>query len=65
MKTSLAVERGIWVLAFYPHPVFIGANKGALHRGLSSRLGLLSHATCMEQPAIHMQIWPVQDFGFS
>lgn len=61
LKIRLDVEGGIWLLAFYPHPCFITANKGGLHWGLSSRLGLLSHTTCMEQPAIHMQIWPRQD----
>lgn len=61
LETRLEVKGEIWVLAFYPHPCFITANKGGLHWGLLSRLGLLSHATCMEQPAIHMQIWPRQD----
>lgn len=55
-ETILGVEGGSWVLAFNPHHCFIRANKGGLHHGSSSRLGLLSHATCMEQPAIHMQI---------
>ena len=64
-ETKVDLKGGIWVLAFYPHSSFIRANKGGLHRGLSSRLGLLSHATCMEQPAIHMQMQPRQDLGFS
>lgn len=54
LEIWLDAESGIRLLAFYPQPSFITANKGGLHRGLSSRLWLLSHTTCMEQPAIHM-----------